>query len=377
MADLGFAVTYDKLFFLISSTTFFTSLLLGILLVYLLEGPRALRLAVLVVLMVSFFYFGLVVLLPFIVDTSKWVSVSPILFRVYFWSITALLFDVFFLPISWEFLGKLKRIALPWRVYIVMFSTLALDSLIFDSGAFGNTQNYLAKLFGDLLNRVILTTLMTPIASFFLKSKGFDETQRKKPSNFWEIFNFRSDLESRIKTMEEVLREQSVLEKKLKEAEERYALAVEGANAGIWDYDVVNNRIMYSAKFCQLLGFNEGDLKTTIEDFLNMLHPDDVKRTQDFLNYCFREKKRYDIEYRLKNKDGTYRWYMSGGVISFDAKGKPLRLVGSTIDINEKKLISESLKEKITELERFNKLMVDRELKMVELKEELARLKKN
>jgi PAS domain S-box-containing protein len=376
IADMGFGITVGKFFFLIGSVSFFTSVFLGILIIYLFEGPRATRIASMVVLLVSLFYFALVALLSLQVDTTKWIPLTYKQLQIYFWSLTAIVIDVFLIPIIWELLGKIKSIPLIIRVFVVVLVTYYVDTLIFVTGSFGTSEVYFSMLSGNLANRFVLAIIMAPVVSFFIKAHGFKEESRDKPTKFWEIFNFRSDLESRLRTMEDLLQEQKKLEIALKSSDERYTLALEGTNAGIWDWNIVKNEIMFSPKFCELLGYKVGELGTTLESFREIVHPDDRAITFETIDTCFRDKKPYNVEYRLRNKDGSYRWYLSGGATKFDASGKPLRMVGSTIDIHEKKLISQSLEDKIIELERFNKLMVDRELKMVELKEELQALKK-
>jgi hypothetical protein len=94
------------------------------------------------------------------------------------------------------------------------------------------------------------------------------------------------------------------------------------------------------------------------------------------INRCFQDKKILSLEYRLKSKDGSYKWYLKGGKAVYDSEGKPSRMVGSIIDIDEKKKLISSYEEKVEELEKVNKLMVGRELQMVGLKAEIEKLKR-
>lgn len=240
------------------------------------------------------------------------------------------------------------------------------------TGVFVNQPIYFSILYGHLTIRLILAVIITPIIFIYLRSEGYVENSSKK---IWQIIDFKSDLETKIEGMEEVIKHSKELEVKLKESEEKYFLALEGANAGIWDWNIEKNYIMYSHRFCALLGFEKGELGDTIEAFKLMLHPDDAEKTLLFIDECLKNKKKYSIEYRLKNKDGSYKWYLSSGVTKYNNLDKPVRMVGSIIDINDKKITAESYKEKLIELEQFNKSMVNRELKMAELKEEIIELK--
>ncbi len=374
LSDLNFAVILNQWYLLISSFSFFTSLMLGILFLYLFEGPRATRLALLTVLFTSFFYIGIVFFLSLQTDTSRWVVLSFDHIKYYFFSITAIIIDIFFIPISWELLGKIKVPSFI-RIFLVILSTLLLDSFIFVTGVFGSQQMYISVLQSNLIIRLILALIMTPIIGFYLNREGYTEEGRDKPKVFWEILNFRSDLESKIQSLEEAVEQEGQLKRELEESHETYQLAVEGVSAGIWDWDIIHNKIMFSKKFRSLLGFEAKVMLTSIEEFKKMIHPDDLERTFSVLDQSFKNKESYSMEYRLLTENGTYKWYLCGGTSKYDKDGKPMRMVGSIIDINEKKQMSEEYKLKIKELENSNKIMIDRELKMVELKKEIERLK--
>ena len=337
LSDLGFAVTLNHWFFLISSFSFFTTLMLGILFIYLFEGPRATRLALFIILGTSFFYIGVVYLLSLQVNTLSWVVLSNKRFIYYFWSISAIIVDIFFISIVWELLGKIQKIPLILRIFFVIFGTYSIDTLIFVSGVFGTQPLYVSILKGDLGTRLFLALIATPIIHFLLRTEGYREEKRSKPKNVWEILNFHSDLESKIESMEEASKEHKKLEAELKESQEKYALALEGANAGIWDWDIKNDMIMYSTKFLSLLGYENGELSNTLEVFKQqILHKDDRERTFALVDDCFKQRKIFSIEYRLQSKLGQYKWFLSGGIVKFDEGGKPIRMVGSIIDIDEK-----------------------------------------
>lgn len=375
LSDLNFAVVVNQWYLLISSFSFFTSLMLGILFLYLFEGPRATRLALITVLCTSFFYIGVVFFLSLQTDTSKWVVLSFEHLKYYFFSISAIIINIFFIPISWELLGKIKIFPFT-RIFFVIFSTLLLDSFIFVTGVFGSQQIYVSVLQANLIIRLVLALIMTPIISFYLQREGYTEEGRDKPKVFWEILNFKSDLESKIQSLEEAMGQEDKLKRELEESHETYQLAVEGVSAGIWDWDILHDRIMFSKKFRSLLGFEPEIFLSSIEEFKKIIHPEDIERTFLELEKSNKKKEPYSIEYRLLTKNGTYKWYLCGGISKYGSDGKPMRMVGSIIDINEKKLISEEYKQKIQELENSNKIMIDRELKMVELKKEIEQLRK-
>lgn len=137
-------------------------------------------------------------------------------------------------------------------------------------------------------------------------------------------------------------------------SEQRFQLAVEGISAGIWDWiDVNGESEWWSPKFYELLDFEEGDLEPSLEAFGNLLHPDDRDRTFALVEQHFKGEAPFLVEYRLRTKSGTYKWFLGSGQVLRDSEGNPLRMVGSIIDIDERKQAMEALRHSHKELEQF------------------------
>jgi PAS domain S-box-containing protein len=94
----------------------------------------------------------------------------------------------------------------------------------------------------------------------------------------------------------------------IKEREERYDLAVSGSAAGIWDWDILSNDLYTSDRLRELLGYAPDELDMTMEDFWNFLHPEDSGAVEIALAQHIKNRKTYNIEYRLRTKSGEYRW---------------------------------------------------------------------
>ncbi|HBM45460.1 MAG: PAS fold family [Parcubacteria group bacterium GW2011_GWF2_38_76] len=374
-SDLGFSITVNGWFFLVASFSFFTTMMFSTLFLYLFDGPKAVRLALWIILFSSFFYIGVVYLLGFQVDVSDWVHFDHLHAPYYFWSIVAILADIIFLGLVWELLSRISSLNLLIRVFLVTLLVFEIDTIIFTTGVFWGEEFYSSMLSGNLITRLAFSVIAAPIMTYFLSLEGFDESKREKPKSYWEILNFSSDLESKIQTLEGVVEHQRDLEKKLRDSEERYSLAIGGAGAGVWDWDMVTNKIEWSPKFLGLLGYSLGELGGDLESFKKILHPEDTERTFSLIDQIIKEDKSYEIEYRLKTKSGEYRWFMANGITKYDEKMKPLRMVGTIIDINKRKVVEQEIEVKLAELNNLNKFMVGRELKMVELKKEIAELK--
>ena len=136
------------------------------------------------------------------------------------------------------------------------------------------------------------------------------------------------------------LRRVEASEKALRESEERYALAMEGANEGHWDWDIASDRLFLSPKMTRWAGQSNDSLITTRAEWRAqvVIHPDDIPRFEAAVTDHFNAiTPRYECEYRVRQLDGQWRWLLSRGRCLRDAAGAPYRFVGSTIDITADK----------------------------------------
>jgi len=126
---------------------------------------------------------------------------------------------------------------------------------------------------------------------------------------------------------------------------QRYSLAVEGCNDGIWDWDLLNNVYFFSLKWKEAFGYREDELGDTFEAWKQLLHPEDKQRSVDTI-YTYLESKKgiYENTYRIRTKSGTYRWILSRGKGIWDSEGNAIRLSGSHTDITEYIELQESLR---------------------------------
>ncbi len=124
----------------------------------------------------------------------------------------------------------------------------------------------------------------------------------------------------------------------LMESEKRYALALEASNDGIWDWDISENKIHYSEKFVEMLGYNKDEMGDTFLDTKKFYYPDDiataVKASRDHYK-GFTPFFRYEA--RLITKSGNYKWFLIRGKAIKDNSGKIIRMAGSLSDIDERK----------------------------------------
>ncbi|UPT72976.1 MAG: PAS domain-containing protein [Elusimicrobiota bacterium] len=141
-------------------------------------------------------------------------------------------------------------------------------------------------------------------------------------------------------------RERERVAEELRLSHEHYVRAVEGSTDGLWDWDVVTNKVYFSPRWKTMLGWADGDLPNDFTTWVNLLHPDDAERAQKAVkDYHDGAIPAYEVEHRLKQKDGTYRWILARGTVLRGADGRILRMSGSHADIDARKRAEEVLRE--------------------------------
>ncbi|MCB2298476.1 sensor histidine kinase [Clostridium tagluense] len=142
----------------------------------------------------------------------------------------------------------------------------------------------------------------------------------------------------------------------LKANEERLNFALEGSGDGVWDWNAITNEMIYSKGWKGMLGYEENEIQNLFSEWDKLLHPEDKESAYLKLNrYLEGLVPAYDSEYRLRAKDGFYKWILSKGkIISWTTDGKPLRVTGTHSDINSRKLMEQELREA---KERFSNVL--------------------
>ncbi len=162
----------------------------------------------------------------------------------------------------------------------------------------------------------------------------------------------------------------------LKISQERFDLAMQGSNDGIWDRDLINKTVYYSERWKSMLGFTDSEFPNNIKAFEERIHPDDYDKVMNnFHNHLNKKSDFYESKFRIKHKDGHYIWINDRGKAIFDKYGKPIRIVGTHTDITEKQLIEDELHQYQALLEEKVKARTIELLEAKEKAEESDRLK--
>lgn len=125
----------------------------------------------------------------------------------------------------------------------------------------------------------------------------------------------------------------------LQQASERLQLAMEASHHGVWEWNIRTHELHWTQSATDMLGYGRDEFDNTLDAWLNLLHPEDRDRVLIGQLAAINASGHYEMDYRLKAKDGGYRWIQDRGrVTGNDSSGQPERVIGTIIDITERKL---------------------------------------
>ncbi|WP_417549014.1 PAS domain S-box protein [Methylophaga sp.] len=128
-------------------------------------------------------------------------------------------------------------------------------------------------------------------------------------------------------------------QKTILETEQRWKHALEGSGAGVWDWNVANNVVVFSDKLLAMLGYAPGEITGHMENWLKLVHPQDIERvTADINRMLSGEKPEYRNEHRILSKDGSWKWMLGSATVGErDAQNNAIRVIGTKTDISWRK----------------------------------------
>ncbi|NJD07599.1 MAG: EAL domain-containing protein [Methylococcaceae bacterium] len=130
----------------------------------------------------------------------------------------------------------------------------------------------------------------------------------------------------------------SRVRRELRASEQRYALAAQGANDGLWDWDLVHSNMHYSLRWKQMLGLENQAVSEDPSEWFRRVHPDDLPRLQNELEiHLSGQSGHFENEHRMIATDGSYHWMLCRGLAVRDDCGQPVRMAGSNSDITRRK----------------------------------------
>lgn len=149
-------------------------------------------------------------------------------------------------------------------------------------------------------------------------------------------------------------------EQRLEESERRLRYVLDATGEGVWDWDLTTNVVTHNRRWCQVAGLAEEYLTHQMDFFASLLHPQDRQQVMARVQACLNGQGRYQSEHRMELANGKVVWVMDrGDVVERDAAGKPLRMVGSFVDISERKAAEALVAEHAAQLDAMFELSPD------------------
>jgi PAS domain S-box-containing protein len=170
---------------------------------------------------------------------------------------------------------------------------------------------------------------------------GFDECQKEK---VWE-----HDEVELLRTVSGIISnsfERKILKSQLEESEMRLKLAVDNTETGLWDWNVQTDDVIFNDSWGKMLGYECGDLPPNCNSWERLIHPDDKENVFMVLDEHLQGKREYyEVTHRLLTKSNEWKWILDKGkVIEYDSNNKPLRAVGTMVNVDYQKKIEEELR---------------------------------
>jgi len=256
-----------------------------------------------------------------------------------------------------SYINTLEQMYIRALTMVLAIAFLAISIAHFLSRRLSQPLLTLTNLTTDLPDKIfsleeqdnIPTIETTGILEINLLKANFNAMASALQQKFTELQHTQNSLELRVQERtSELLQlnqdlkaqiiERQKIETRLREQEERYALAISGTNDGIWDWNLQTDAVYYSPAWMRILGYGREPLHPTIKAWSDNVHPDDFPRVMALIQaHLNQESPVYVATFRMRHRSGDYRWIEAKGKCLRDSEGKPCRLVGTITDITAKK----------------------------------------
>jgi PAS domain S-box-containing protein len=166
-----------------------------------------------------------------------------------------------------------------------------------------------------------------------------DITERKQAEE--EIRQLNASLEQRVRERTAQL---AAANEQLRSSELQLKQAAHAGNVGLWDWDLTTNQVFFSPEWKQQIGYEDHEISNDFNAWQSRIHPDDLEPTLQKVHAAtVKPGAKYEVEFRFRHKNGSYRWILAQASILNDRDGKPERLLGSHVDITERKQIEQEI----------------------------------
>ena len=187
------------------------------------------------------------------------------------------------------------------------------------------------------------------------------QTKQVAVGDLGQHVDFLGEFSSAFNTMIASLREKRELERALKRSEERLALAVDGADLGLWDYDVATGEVIFNKRWADMLEYRPEEIEQSVQFWHDLIHPQDKGYFEEAWEAHLENRTpTFRVEHRLRSKSGNWKWTLCmGRIADTTVQGQPSRVAGILIDITDRKAAEAELQEAHASLLEANTEIMD------------------
>ncbi|WP_348609655.1 PAS domain S-box protein [Halobaculum rarum] len=207
----------------------------------------------------------------------------------------------------------------------------------------------------ETVSEVVADSEMTPTIEYRFKHQdgswrwfeSIGNNQLTNPAIEGVVVNSR-DITERKQQMEEI-----------ETLKDRLEFAIEGANLGVWDWDMTTDEVEFNNQWAEMLGYSLAELESHLSAWETRVHPDDLDAVTAALDaHIDQQTEYYETEHRMRTAEGSWKWIRDiGKIVARDSDGEPTRAVGIHLDIDETKQSQQELEQKTRELEALTTLL--------------------
>lgn len=158
----------------------------------------------------------------------------------------------------------------------------------------------------------------------------------------------------------------------LRESRERLDLAIASSRVGLWKWDLQTGGVWFSDEWKRQIGYEPGELPDRFDEWVSRVHPEDMRRSPVAEDYSANPRPEYETEFRLRHRDGSWRWIFSHARLEYDSEGRPWRMLGCHFDFTDRHRLEEQLHALTAHLESIREQ--ERTVLARELHDELGQL---
>lgn len=169
--------------------------------------------------------------------------------------------------------------------------------------------------------------------------------KKELQENHEELTQVYEELAASDEELKQQFDEMSGMQENLQKSEEMHRLLIEATNDAIMEWDLKSGKMHFSGRWHYMAGYNPDELNG-IGTLRQLIHPEDYNAVEKVIEEHYKRRSLYfTCQYRIKTKDGKYKWFFLRGTTIFDGEGLPYRMVGASIDIDELKCTQDKLRE--------------------------------